>query len=235
MIQNLLFDSVRFFRKHYIPIAMIILPIFIPIEIFDAIYSNYVLKEDSGLLEQLPIMFIGLLVSPIYTAGVIFYISSAVAGDAIDTKSCWRFGIKYWMPLFILNVFVGTVITLGFLLLVIPGIILLARYAFAEFELLLNNSRPLDAMKSSWETTRKFVWIILGGYLVITIVLVAPYYILDSALEHLEIELGILGNFLNIIYSVLGVIYTIFTFRVYHLAKEEHKNGLNPTAEITGV
>lgn len=220
MLQSLLLDSVRFFRKHYIPIAMIVLPIFIPLEILDAVYSNYVLKEDSGFLELLPIMFIGLLVSPIYTAGVIFYISSVVAGDAIDTKTSWKLGVKYWMPLFILNVFVGVVVALGFVLLVIPGIILLARYAFAEFELLLNNSLPLDAMKDSWETTRKFIWIILGGYLVIAIVLMVPYYVLDAVLEYLELELGILDNILNIIYSVLAAISTIFTFRVYHLEKE---------------
>ena len=229
MLQNLLLDSVRFFREHYIPIAMIVLPIFIPIEILDAIYSNYILKEDSGFFEQFPIMFIGLLVSPIYTAGVIFYILSVVAGDAIDTKSAWRLGVKYWMPLFILNVFVGVVVTLGFLLLIIPGIICVARYAFAEFELLLNNSRPLDAMKNSWETTREFIWVILGGYLVIAIALVAPYYVLDAVLEHLELELEILDNFLNIIYSVLGVISIIFTFRVYHLSKEQDNNGLMPT------
>ena len=222
MLQNLLFDSVRFFRSHYIPITIIVLPIVVPIEIFEIIYSNYFLEEDSGFLEQLPVMFLGSLVSPIYTAGVIFYIASVVVGDAIDTKTCWKLGIKYWMPLFLLNIYVGVVIVLGLLLLVIPGIIFIVRFAFVEFELLLNNHRPLDAMKESWETTRKFVWIILGGYLVITIVLMGPYYVLMTVLEQLEFEPGLLDNVLNIIYSVLGFIYLIFSFRVYHLVKEQH-------------
>lgn len=224
MLQNLLFDSVRLFRTHYIAIAMIVLPIFIPVEIFDAIYSSYILDEDSSFFEQLPIMFVGILVSPIYTAGVIFYIASVLVGDAIDTKTSWRLGIKYWMPLFVLNFFVGLVVMLGFLLLVIPGIIFIARYAFAEFELLLNNRSSLDAMRESWETTRKFLWLILGGYLVITLVLMVPYYILGELLEQLELELGILDNFINIIYSVLGFIYMIFSFRLFHLAKEQHKD-----------
>lgn len=221
MLQNLLSDSLRLFRNHYIPIALIVLPIVVPIEILDVIYSNYILDDESGFVEQLPIMFIGYLVYPIYTAGVIFYIASVVVGDAISTKTSWRLGIKYWLPLFMLNVFVGVVIVFGLLLLVIPGILFIARYAFSEFELLLNERRPLDAMKESWETTRKFIWIILGGFLVITIVLVGPYLILANVLEQLELELGILDNFINIIYSVLGSIYLIFSFRVYHLAKEQ--------------
>jgi hypothetical protein len=235
MLQIMLFDSVRLFRNQYIGIAMIVLPIFIPIEIFDSFYSNYIIGENSTIFEKILPMFIGSLAYPVYTAGMIFYIASVVAGETIDTKTSWRLGVKNWVPFFILSIFVGIIITVGFLLLIIPGIIFVARYAFAEFDLLLNNRLPLDAMRDSWETTRKYVSIILGGYLVITIVLYGPYCVLLVVLEQQELKIGMLDSVLNIIYSVLDTIYTIFAFRVYHLAKEQHNNGLNPTSENGAV
>ena len=114
----------------------------------------------------------------------------------------------------------------GFLLLIIPGIILIGRYSFAEFDLLLNNRSPLDAMGRSMDATKKYIGTILGGYLVITIIIYGPYYLVVALLEQMGLELGVLDNLLDIIYSVLGVIYTIFAFRVYHLAKEQRYNGL---------
>ena len=210
---------------------MIILPIYVPVEIFDVVYTMYVLGEEPGLLEQFPPMIIALLAYPIYTAGLIFYIASAVAEETIDTKTAWKLGIKYWAQLLLLSIIVGASIMLGFLLLIIPGIILVARYAFSEFELLLNNRRPLDAMKCSWDTTKSLIWTILGGYLVIAIVLYSPYISLVAVFGNEEFELGLLDNALNILYSVLSSIYMIFTFRVYHLSKEQHNNGLNTTPE----
>ena len=210
---------------------MIVLPIYVPVEVFNAIYTMFALGEEPELLEQLPPMFVSLLAYPIYTAGVIFYIASAVAGEAINTKTAWKLGIKYWAQLLLLSILVGISIMVGFLLLIIPGIILVARYAFSEFELLLNNRRPLDAMKCSWDASKNFIWTILGGYLVITIVLFGPYFGLVAIIGNEDFELGLFDNALNIIYSVLNSIYIIFAFRVYHLSKAQHNNGLNPTPE----
>lgn len=168
---------------------------------------------------------------PVYTAGVVFFIASVVVGEVIDTKTCWSLGVKYWMPLFLLSILIGVVVAAGFLLLIIPGIIAIIRYAFAEFDLLLNNRRPLDAMRDSWKTTAKYFWLLLGGYLVITIALYGPYYGLVTILEQQELESGLFDNALRIIYSVMDTIYIIFAFRIYHLAKEQQTNGSKSTPE----
>ena len=227
MLQNYLADSIRLFKNHYFGIAMIILPIFIPIEIFDAYYSKYVLVEGAEMVAYLPPMLVGLLAYPIYTAAVIFYIASVLTGDIIDVKTSWQFGVKYWKPLILLTIMVGFMIMLGFILLVVPAIILTIRYAFAEFELLFNKRDPLEAMRTSWEATRQYFWILLGGFVVITIVLYSPYYLLVIMLEQREMALGLLENFLNVIYAVLSVIYTIFAFRIYHVAQDQQQTKLD--------
>jgi len=203
-------------------IGMIILPLFIPVEILDAFYRYYFVNENSDLSVQLAPTLWGFLVYPVYTGGTIFYIASAVDGKIIDVQTAWRLGAKFWMPFVLLSVLVGLVTMAGFLLLIIPGIILVARYSFAPFELLLNNKSPLDAMRDSMAGTKKYMWTILGGYLFLAIIIDSSYYLLGAFFR----ELAIPGNMLNILYSVLGVMYTIFTFRVYHLAKEQGEKGL---------
>jgi len=175
-------------------------------------------------------MALGVIAYPVYTAAVIFYIASIITGENLDTKSLWKLGVKFWVPYMVIIILVGVVVTLGLILLVIPGVILGIRYSFSEFDLLLNQSRPLDAMRNSWVATKEYMWVILGGFVIITIALYAPYYLVASLFDKSSISYWVLNAVSNIAYSVLGVIYTIFIFRVYVFAKSQHNQSLNQDA-----
>jgi uncharacterized protein UPF0259 len=115
----------------------------------------------------------------------------------------------------------------GFILLIIPGVIFTIRYSFSEFELLLNQSKPLDAMRNSWDTTKDYMWIIFGGYAVITIVLFVPYYLVESLFDESSIFYWVIYTLSNITYSVLSVLYTIFAFRIYEFSRLQHNQSKN--------
>ena len=230
MLKKLLMDSWSFFKNHAVAISMITLPIVIPIDVLTALYQYFLANEELKLSEQLIPMFIAMLVYPIYAAGIVFYIASVISDERIDTKTSWKLGTKFWWPYVTMSFFVGLVVMLGFVLLVIPGIIFAVRYAFSEFELLLNKSNPLDSMKNSWDATKDYMWLILGGYFVITLVLYAPYYLIAELFDESSVYYLVIDTTLNIIFSVLGALYTIFAFRVYEFAKLQHNQPLNPDA-----
>lgn len=230
MLKKLLMDSWSFFKNHAVAISMITLPIVIPIDVLTALYQYFLANEELKLSEQLIPMFIAMLVYPIYAAGIVFYIASVISDEIIDTKTSWKLGTKFWWPYVTMSFFVGLVVMLGFVLLVIPGIIFAVRYAFSEFELLLNKSNPLDSMKNSWDATKDYMWLILGGYFVITLVLYAPYYLIAELFDESSVYYWVIDTTLNIIFSVLGALYTIFAFRVYEFAKLQHNQPLNPDA-----
>lgn len=227
MLKKSLTDSWSFFKSHAIAISIIILPIVVPIDVLTALYQYFLASEEVQFTEQLVPMIIGFIAYPIYAVGIVFYISSVISGERIDTKTSWRLGAKFWLPYVIMSVFVGVAVALGLILLVIPGIIFAVRYAFSEFDLLLNQSKPLDAMKHSWDLTKEYMWVILGGYVVITLVLYVPYYLIASLFDESSVFYWVLVTVLNIVYSVLGVLYTIFAFRVYEFAKLQHNQSLN--------
>jgi len=230
MLNKFLMDSWSFFKIHVLAISIIILPIVVPIETLTALYQYFLGSEEFVLSERLIPMVIGFVAYPIYAVGVVFYIASVISGETIDTKTSWRLGIKFWVPYVVMSIFVGVVITFGLFLLVIPGIIFAIRYAFSEFELLLNQNKPLDAMRNSWDVSKDYMWVILGGYIIITFALYAPYYLLAWLIDEASVAYWVLVTIFNIIYSVVAALYTIFAFRVYEFAKSQHNQSLNPDA-----
>lgn len=227
MLKKLLTDSWSFFKSHAVAISIIILPIVVPIDVFTALYQYFLTSEEYVLSEQIVPTVIGFIAYPIYTVGVIFYIASIISGETLGTKTLWKLGAKYWLPYLVLSILVGLAVMFGFVLLIIPGIIFAIRYAFSEFDLLLNQSKPLDAMRNSWDATKEYMWVIFGGYVVITLVFYVPYYLVSSLFEESSISYLMLDTASSIVYSVLGVLYTIFAFRVYEFSKSQHNQSLN--------
>jgi hypothetical protein len=227
-LQGLLLDSFRFFRNHLVSILLIILPVVLPIELFRTYYVETLPGQEGNLASELPVLFVGLLAYPIYAGGIIFFMASVISGNRLNTTSCWVLGLKYWPPFLVLSIVVGVATGLGFVLFLIPGLIALVRLSFAEFELLLKSHSPPDALRRSWDDTRPYFWLILGGHLVIVAAVFVPYFGLIFVLQDLKVELGIFEVLLDALYPVLSVLFTIFRFRVYDLVNERRNLGLRP-------
>ena len=211
MVKKPLLDSWALFKNNILGITLIVLPILAPIEIFIAIYEYN---------------FIGFSVYPVYAAGTVFYVASIVSGQRINIKTALKLGLKYWFPYLLLSIIVGLLSSFGFVLLIIPGIIILVRYAFAEFELLLKGQSLLNSMRSSWDDTKQYMWVILRGYIIITLSLYFSYYfsyysfqsIFEDQTSVLYWSLCIL---VDVIYAIFTMLYVIFAFRIYSFSQEQ--------------
>ena len=65
-------------------------------------------------------------------------------------------------------------------------------------------------MQNSWASTRKYMWVIPGGYTIITIVLYVPLYFVSSLFEETSISSWVFDTASNMVYSVSYVLYTTF-------------------------
>ncbi len=224
MAKKLLADSWTFFTDNVLFISLIVLPIVIPKEIVTELYRHSVNADNSTLFKQLVPLAIELITYPIYSIGVIFYIVSVRSGKRIDTKTAWWLGVKFWLPYAILNILVGLIIFFGLVVFIVPGIIFAIRYAFSGFDLLLNESSPVQAMKNSWRATKAHMGVLFSGYVLLLLALFVPYFFLALIFDFESNSLWGLKITVNIIYSVLSVLFTIFTFHVYELARRQQPN-----------
>ena len=224
MLNKSLIDTWSFFKNHIVALSLIILPIVAPVEILTTLYHSFFTSasDEFNLAQQLIPMTVGFIAYPIYAAGVVFYIASVISGERIDTMTSWSLAASNWLPYVIMSLFIGFAVALGIILLIIPGIVFAVRFSFSEFDLLLNKSKPIDAMQNSWDLTKEYMWVLLGGFVIITILIYGPYFILVSFNDKLIGENQLLDTLFLIAYSVLGVLYKIFAFRVYEFAKMQH-------------
>lgn len=236
MLNKLLLDSWRFFTAHLRILAIIILPIVVPVEIFAAFYEFRNLPVDAPLGDVLLLRIPSMIAAPIYSIAVVFYIASVIQEKPLSLTAMWQLGLRYWLLYFILTLLIGMLAGLGLLIFILPGIFLLAKFAFAQFELLLNGQNPLDALKQSWQGTTGYTLTLLAGYLVIATLFLGIYLLAglligalypdyQSLLEQKSAVPIVFSLILTVVFSVLETLFTIFAFRVYDYARRQASQG----------
>jgi hypothetical protein len=227
MVKNLLSDTWSLFKENVAPISLIILPIAFPTKIIEVIIWNLITTGDSHNYNQELPSLITILVDPIYSVAVIFYLAAVVSGEKIGTTTLWRLGIKFWLPYLTMSILFGLSVMAGFILLIVPGIILAIRWSFGAFDLLLCQSKPYQALGNSWTATKSYVGVLFKGYMILIVILYIPSVLLTILMESLlgktSISFRMFNNTLELTYDVLGVMFTIFTFQVYSLYRRQYQ------------
>jgi uncharacterized membrane protein len=167
-------------------------------------------KVDSFAWFLVPLVLFGIAYG-IFVAGPIDYgakwvFLKAVRGERIEVRDIFiTFQRNYWNVI-IANVVVGIIIGLGFVMLIVPGIIFACRLAFVPYLVVDREMDVMDALRVSWDMTRGYGWqIFLMGLLAIPVVL-----------------LGLICLFVGVIVSVMWI-STAFAV-MYHAV--EMKDGI---------
>jgi uncharacterized membrane protein len=108
-----------------------------------------------------------LILSTLISMGVAaFYLNAHDNPETVSLSSLWhpRPFLKYLAVVFLL----GLAIALGFILLIVPGIIFALMFIFASLIVIDREAGPIDAMKESKRITHGHKWSLLGFILVLT-------------------------------------------------------------------
>ena len=126
----------------------------------------------TGLLIALPIMFVlFIFVAVIYqTMLTVLELKVTKKSGEIGFKQLWKEAQPYWGNLFVLGLLMGLYIIVGFILLIVPGIIMIRRYYLAPYFMIDKNLSPREAMRQSAAASKKvsgYIW----GVIVITVLI----------------------------------------------------------------
>ena len=114
----------------------------------------------------------------IFVAGPISYgtkwvFLKAVRGERIEVRDVFVvFQRNYWNAV-IANIVVGIIVGMGFVMLIVPGIIFACRLAFVPYLVVDREMDVMDALRVSWDMTRGY-----GGQIFLMGLLVIPVGIL---------------------------------------------------------
>ncbi|MEM1153972.1 MAG: hypothetical protein AAGI44_07510 [Pseudomonadota bacterium] len=220
-----LVDTYRFYIANVGTLTSIVLPFALVIDLFDIWLQTEPLPGTNlSLLAYLPL----LLFYPLYQAATVFFIASAVSGQRLDVSQCFKHACRFWTPLLILYVISAPLIWVGFLLLIIPGLIVAARLLFAEFYCLFDGMQPVEALKTSWSETRELQWAIVVGLVVVAVTCALPVILLERFVAALGEMNHVVVLTLSVFSAVLSTPPTVFAFRLYLAHQQSKQNERQP-------
>lgn len=91
--------------------------------------------------------------------------------------SAWATSAKYWLRFLALSIMVGVTVLVGFILLIVPGIIFLKRYYLSHYALIDQDLGLVESMKKSNELSRNrsgTIYGLIGVEILINIPSVIP-------------------------------------------------------------
>ena len=164
-------------------------------------------------------MAAGLIFYPIYTASLLLYLVDFGEGRQRGVGELWRAALRLWPAFALLSALSSLLIVIGLSLMVLPGIYVMIKLAFAEVLLVKRGLRPIDAMRESFGLTGGHFFLLLSTVLVI----LAPTWALQGWIEQrsenalgYSLALGALSGF----YQLL---LTVAAYRIYILGPEREE------------
>jgi hypothetical protein len=115
-----------------------------------------------GGLFLLPIVIFGLtygfLFMPIIKYGEKYMFLKAVRNEEADLKLLFDGFKTRYLNIVLANLIVFALVLIGFLMIIIPGIIVACRLAFVPYLVMDKNLEPMQAVEKSWQMTRGHGW-----------------------------------------------------------------------------
>jgi uncharacterized membrane protein len=148
-------------KKYFIELLVVIL-VLILFSIPMGIVNSFVDRATFGYssLTIFGIAYSIIVLGPI-SFGVNWLFLKAVRHEPFKTYDMFMAFQNIWNVV-IANILVGVIVGIGFVLLIVPGIIFACRLAFVSYLVMDQKMEAIEAVKKSWEMTRGYSWTIFG-------------------------------------------------------------------------
>lgn len=113
-----------------------------------------------------PVVLFGLayvfLFLPIIKYGEQYLFLRAMRDDEAEIKTLFEGFKNQYLNIILANLIVTALVIIGFVMLIIPGIIIACRLAFVSYLVMDKNMEAMKAVEKSWQMTKGYGWTIFG-------------------------------------------------------------------------
>jgi hypothetical protein len=210
-------ESMAFFRVYGWELSRFFIVLYLPVVLVSLLLPDGGAENPDAGFPTVAFIF-NFFYQPIYTGALIYQLARIEAGQTWTIREGFITGVRLWDKLLLVNLVSLALTLVGFMALIVPGLIAYARLALAEFRVVLNGDHPKDALKNSFAMTRPYTLPIIAC----TVVLFGIFLTLQLAIEWATAKLAMPLLFpvtLNTLLSVVLMLFlTILLFRFYGLA-----------------
>jgi hypothetical protein len=152
---------------HFFPFMLMALIFYAPMVLYLGVLLGVGASPDAfkifALVERLFSTLVTLMLSGAVTYGVFQHLR----GQPADTGDIVRAGLRHLLPVFVVSLFAGVLTGIGFLLLVVPGLVLMCRYWVAVPVAVVEEQGASNALSRSSELTEGNRWRVFGLLLIL--------------------------------------------------------------------
>lgn len=166
---------------------------------------------------QILIAAYALLLLPIIEYGGDLLYLRLMRNEKVDIREMFAGFKNNYLNIVLANLLTFAIIGLGFVFLIIPGIILACRLVFVPYLVMDKNLEPVAAVEKSWNMTRGYGWMIFGM----------------AMLAFLIVILGLICLFVGVIFALIWISAAFAS--LYHAIDLEEKKNLNGNGEKLNI
>lgn len=169
-----------FFKKENLLYFLKIYALLIPFSILSLFQNNFLNSKIQSLTDPLQVFsqyswvvvpgiiigLIGLIISFWINASGILAVSKATSGEALSVKETFSTTWKMLFRFSVLDILIGLIVGLGFILLIIPGILFWVWFSFAGFELITKGIGVKESLGNSKKLVAGRFWKVFGRLIV---------------------------------------------------------------------
>jgi hypothetical protein len=168
---ELLRASWFFFSRNAGEIALLCLPAILT----EAIAQQGLIAWLGADKSQGASIIVSMLFYPLYVGALIIFVDSRSHRIRLKPRQVLEMALFRWPTFAVLAAISTLLIMVGVWMLIIPGVYVMIKLAFAEYLLVLEGKSPLDAIKESFALTRGHFWTILACVLMV----MGPIWLVD--------------------------------------------------------
>jgi hypothetical protein len=210
--------------RNFLTFFIVALVVYLPILLVSQDQTSPAPGQAVGQVVALALLavFLWLVLSTLSQAIILYAAFQAMRGRPVNLVESFKVGLRRFFPIIGLAISMGVALMFGFMLLIIPGVILAMVWSVATPACVVEKLGPFRSMGRSAALTRGHRWKILGLFLLLGIMGAAGGSMLTAVLYLLG------GNTLVQIGSLLwngvwGAVYAVALVVTYHdlrVAKE---------------
>lgn len=156
------------------------------------------------------------LVIALAVAACFKVVSAAYLGERTTVGESLRFGLGQVVPLVVASILIMLAVTLGMILLIIPGIFLAVRWAMTFPAIVFEREGPAGGPGRSWRLTKGHFWRTFGTLAIVFLLVLVVSLVLEAVLTAVLLAFGDPGEVVAASISTLvSVIATAVTYPLW--------------------
>jgi hypothetical protein len=187
-VGELLTDAFELYRRHWQNLFVIVAVIVIPLSFLQVLVGEAWIRQGfteeelrngvevtvngafvGSILASIVVALTSILMWTILTGAITRAAAGTFLGRDLEIGESYRYGFARFWSIVLVGLLCGLAIAVGFLLLIVPGFIVLTFLSCAIPALVIEGKRGREALRRSWSLVRGRGWPVFGTIIVATI------------------------------------------------------------------